>query len=57
MRELTPQINALFCDDVRARDYLSPEVIESLQGPEAGAITGVWRLVNLEAWLRAFEVD
>jgi asparagine synthase (glutamine-hydrolysing) len=57
MRELTPQINALFGDETRARQYLSPEVIASLQGPQAGAITGVWRLVNLEAWLRAFELD
>jgi asparagine synthase (glutamine-hydrolysing) len=57
MRELTPQINALFGDDTRSRQYLSPEVIASLQGSQAGTITGVWRLVNLEAWLRAFELD
>lgn len=54
MQELTPHINALFSGHICAQDYLSPEAIRALQSPQAGAIPGVWRLINLELWLRAF---
>ncbi|HLA42393.1 MAG TPA: asparagine synthase-related protein, partial [Aggregatilineales bacterium] len=57
MRELTPQINGLFSGDVRSKAYLSSEAITQLQSPQAGDIQGVWRLVNLESWLRAFELE
>jgi len=56
LRELTPQINELFSDEVRSGAYLSRQALEQLQSPQAGDIQGVWRLINLESWLRAFEL-
>jgi len=56
MQELTPQINALFGGEVRARAYLGRDALEKLRSPAAGSVSGVWRLVNLEAWLRAFDL-
>ncbi|KAB2903302.1 MAG: asparagine synthase (glutamine-hydrolyzing) [Anaerolineae bacterium] len=54
LQELTPQINTLFSQDVRSKNYLSAEAIRKLQSPDAYQISGLWRLVNLEVWLRAF---
>ena len=56
LRELTPQINAMFSEDVRAEAYLSQDALAQLRSSSAGDITGVWRLINLEAWLRAFDL-
>lgn len=57
LRELTPQINALFSGDIRAQQYLSPHALQQLRSSEAGVIQGVWRLINLESWLRAFDLS
>jgi asparagine synthase (glutamine-hydrolysing) len=56
MCELTPQINGLFGGQVRSEPYLSSEAITQLRSPSAGEIPGVWRLINLESWLRAFNL-
>lgn len=57
LRELTPQINDLFRQEVRSKKYLSPAAIQKLQSPDAHQISGLWRLVNLEGWLRAFNLQ
>jgi asparagine synthase (glutamine-hydrolysing) len=56
MRELTPQINDLFSGEVHSEAYLSPDALAELKSPNAGSIPGVWRLINLESWLRVFEL-
>ncbi len=56
LAELTPQINAFFAEDVRAAPYIAPEALEQLRGPQAGTMQGVWRLLNLESWLRVFDL-
>lgn len=57
LTELTPQINTMFLDNVRAKKYLSPQAIQKLQSPDAHRLNGLWRLVNLEGWLRAFNLN
>jgi asparagine synthase (glutamine-hydrolysing) len=56
LTELAPQINQFFAREVRAKAYLSPQAIAQLRSPQVGQTMGLWRLLNLESWLRAFEL-
>jgi len=56
MAALTPHINSLF-QKPHSERYLSQSAIQRLQSAEAAEINGVWRLINLESWLRAFALD
>lgn len=56
MRELTPQINSFFGGELRSRPYLSAQAIDHLRSARAGQMQGIWRVINLEAWLRAFDL-
>lgn len=57
LQELTPQINAMFSENVRSKRYISANAVKKLQSPDAHQISGLWRLVNLEGWLRAFNLN
>lgn len=54
--QLAPQINDFFAGDICAKPYLSRQAIEQLRSPQVGQLAGLWRLLNLESWLRAFSL-
>jgi asparagine synthase (glutamine-hydrolysing) len=57
LEALTPRINAFFAGSPRSAAYLTPQALASLSGPQAAHMEGVWRALNLEAWLCAFHLS
>lgn len=56
LRELAPQIQTVFEGDVRTREFISDEALTALRSHDVGSLQGLWRLLNLELWLQAFDV-
>jgi asparagine synthase (glutamine-hydrolysing) len=56
LRELAPQIRGLFESECRAAPYLSGEGRAILRSAEVATMPGLWRVLNLELWLRAFDL-
>jgi len=61
--DLRPHVTALLEDDLRCQDYVHPRIVRDwYRSPEAATATkeaylGLFRMLSLEMWMRAFSRD
>ena len=64
-RELRPQVSALIEDSLRSAKYVDPDVVrrwyraspDGATARSAEAYLGLFRLLSLEMWMRAFSLS